>query len=323
MAIPQIYHRKRLKVLLLVVCFFSIGFLFPQEAEPNAQVPPPPCYANGNNGFGGAVGEGLFLASDPNSVVQFNMSTGGNTMNDILVLYFDTGATGRTIIDSSIDDSADEHRIAISNSNVSGFGSDIQFPLGFEATYALAINTNFGGLWEIPSSGTVGNNGLNFITALTTDLTSPTQGSYQFSFDWADIGLMENESFSFVGVYVSSTGFSSDEGYGSGITPGTAGSDNITFDGYLSFPQCNATLSENEVNIETFEARYFGNELHISGIQEDVKVRVYDILGKLAYSGEHKVQDAATIPIELSDKQLYFIVIQSSNQKEVIKVVPN
>lgn len=313
----------KLKTSLLILCLFVMVTLSAQDTTINVQVPPPPCYANGNSGFGGAVGLGEFLASDPNSVVQFNLSTGGNDMNDILVFYIDTGAVGRNTIDLNVDDSADPHRIAITNSNVSGFGSLITFPSGFEASYAVAVNTDFAGLWSIPTTGTVGDNGLNFITAVTSTLTSNSQISYQISFNWSDIGLTENDSFDFVGVYVSNSGYSSDEAYGSGIVSGTEGSDALTFNGYLSFPECNATLGEPDKSTINIDAKYFDDVLSISGFNANARVRVYDILGQEVYSEYHQIQNSATIPLKLNKKQLYFIVIQSSDQKKVIKVMPD
>ncbi|MGS2727102.1 hypothetical protein ACU8DI_10880 [Psychroserpens sp. BH13MA-6] len=207
-------HYRFLKSLIFVTLFSVSNLTFSQ--------PPPPCNANGNSGFGGAVGEGQFLFSGEfDNPIIFAMNTGSNDMNDILVLYIDTGVPGRQVIDASIDDAADDHRIAISNSNAFGFGSVITFPPGFEASYAIAINTNFGGLWSIPSTGNIGFGDLNFVTAINSTLTSNTQGFYDFSFNWEDIGLTNPSQFDFVGVYVSNTAYSSDEGYGEGITVGT------------------------------------------------------------------------------------------------------
>ena len=313
-----------MKNIILVLLVLLTHTLFSQASVGSSKIPPPPCYANGNSGFGGSVGEGLILSSDPNDIVEFNMSTNGNEMNDILVFYIDTGAPGRNVIDLSIDDSLDSHRVAISNSNISDFGSVIQFPTGFEASYAVAINTDFAGLWSIPATGTVGDNGLNFINSVNSTLTSNLQLSYQFSFDWADIGLTETDIFNFVGVYVSSSGYSSDEGYGSGIVSGTQGADDLIFNGYLSFPQCDATLSDvDSVLDNTITVKYFDNQLFIKGLNDITKICVYDIIGREIYNEKHKINDTQLIPLKLIKNELQFIVIESSNIQEVLKVIPD
>ena len=111
-------------------------------------------------------------------------------------------------------------------------------------------------------------------------------------------------------------------GYGSGIVSGTEGADDIIFNGYLSFPECNEVLNTPEIPSTQIEARYFNNQLYLNGFNAIARVRVYDILGKEVYSEYHKVEDTKTIPLKLSKKQLYFIVIQSEGAKEVIKVMP-
>lgn len=312
-----------MKTRILFILVFMYLSLDAQSSNDDFFIPPPPCYANTNTGFGGAVGEGSFLASDPNNVVKFNFTTSSNEMNDILVFYIDTGITGRNSIDFDVDDSADAHRIAITNSNAFGNGSVVQFPAGFEASFALAINTDFAGLWSIPATGDVGDNELNFITAVSSTLTTNNQGFYDIEFDWSDLGLAENEGFNFVATYVSPTGYSSDEGYGDGILNGTEGSDDITFNGFRSFPECQATLSVPEQPTSLIEARYFSSQLHINGVHENTRIRVYDILGKLVYSDYHEIKGKTTIPLELSKNQLYFISIQTSKEKTVLKVMPN
>lgn len=318
-----------MKSSIIFISLLVSGFMYAQEIENNTQIPPPPCYANGNSGFTGAVGEGHFLKSDPNSIVWLSFFTGNgdpnevNEINDILVLYIDTGAPGRNVIGYNIDDNADAHRIAISNSNSSGFASVITFPPGFEASYAVAINVGFGGLWSIPTAGNVGANQLNFITSVNSTLLSPQQEHFVISFDWDDIGLTETDEFYFVGVYVSNSGYTSDEGYGEGITVGTEGSDNIAFTGYLSFPSCSVILNDTDNLIDDITANYFNKQLIVKGINELITISVYDILGRELYREKHQVQESEIIPLDLNKNELQFIVIESSNKKKVFKVIPN
>lgn len=301
---------------VLIIALLASSYMFSQ--------PPPPCNANGNSGFGGAVGEGQFLfTGEFSNPIIFEMNTGGNDINDILVLYIDTGASGRNIIDFTVDDNADDHRVAISNSNAFGNGSIIQFPPGFEATHAVAINTNFGGLWSIPNTGNVGAGELQFVTAINSNLTSNTQGFYNFSFNWEDLGLPVASQFDFVGVYVSSTAYNSDEGYGAGITQGTLGADPIVFNGYLTLPGCAATLSTTEETFKTITGYYANDKLFIKGVNDKASINVYDIQGRNRYSENHQIQDDNPIALELVKNELLFIVIESSGKKKVLKVLPN
>jgi len=211
--LPQynfIINGKSIIIVLVLLASFSIS-------SQNI-IPPPPCYANGNSGFGGAVGEGhiLFYGDGINPII-FGMYTGSNDINDILVLYIDTGAPGRNVIDETVDDNADDYRIAITNSNMYDNGSIITFPTGFEASYAVAIDANSGGLWSIPSTGAVREGELDFVMSINSTLETNTQAHYQFNFDWEDMGLTISDEFHFVGLYVSNTGCTSDEGYGEGL----------------------------------------------------------------------------------------------------------
>ena len=302
---------------LLILALLTSSFIF-------SQVPPPPCEANGNSGFGGAVGEGhFFFSGEGSNPIIFDMATSSNEMNDILVLYIDTGAPGRSEIDATVDDSADDHRIAISNSNVFDNGSIINFPTGFEASYAVAIDVNFGGLWSIPSAGEVGVGELEFITAINSNLTSSTQGFYQFSFNWEDIGLTITDEFQFVGLFVSNTGYSSDEGYGDGIVSGTEGSDTISYTGYITLPDCSETLSTTVNSSNDINAYYFNGKLFIEGINEVATITVYDIQGRKTYNSQHRIRESEPIPFELTKNELQFIVIESSHKKKVLKVIPN
>ena len=225
---------KKLYILVILICLFAI-----QVGAQSAQFVPPPIWeGNNNTGFGGAVGESYMVIQPNNSssTIEFGFSKPeGDFFDDVFVLYLDIGSTGRNIIDSSVDDDLDEYRIAISNSNSFGYGSNIKFPPGFAATYAVVIDTSFAGLYEIPPTGLVGSGELNFINTINSTLTSGSQNGFDFSVNYSDLNLVYAQGFFFVGTYVSRTAFSSDEGYGEGITLGTQGGDEINFTCYQSF----------------------------------------------------------------------------------------
>lgn len=311
------YNGKSIILILTLLASSSI-------ASQNI-IPPPPCYANGNSGFGGAVGEGhILFYGDGVNPVSFGMYTGSNEINDILVLYIDNGAPGRNIIDDTVDDSADDHRIAITNSDVNANGSNISFPPGFEASYAIALDVNLGGnLYSIPSTGDVDAGELVFITSVNSTLISNTQAHYQLNFNWEDIGLTVTDEFHFVGLYVSNTACNSDEGYGDGLVVGGDCKDDIIFSGYITLPGCNETLSETVNSYHAIDAYYFSNQLFIEGINEGATISVYDIQGRKIYKEHYQIQESVPIPLELNKNVLQFIVIESTNKKKVLKVIPN
>mgnify|MGYP001047856143 CR=1 FL=1 len=303
------------KGLIILALFISSNI--------HSQIPPPPCEANGNSGFGGAVGEGhFFFGGDGSNPILFGMSTSSNEMNDILVLYIDTGAPGHNEIGLTIDDNADNYRIAISNSNEYGNGNIISFPPGFEASYAVAIDVNFGGLWSIPNTGTVGAGELNFITSVNSTLISSTQGFYQFDFNWEDLGLTVADEFHFVGLYVSNTACNSDEGYGDGLIIDAECKDDITFTGYITLPGCSETLSDSGFLSNNLNAYYFKDQLVVQGINALATISVFDINGRRIYKNRHQIHESVPIQLELNKDELQFIVIESSNKKKVLKVIP-
>ena len=152
-------------------------------------------------------------------------------------MYISSGATGRSAIDGNVNDQNDDLRKAISN-----IGSgDITFSSGFQVTHAVAISTAFGGLWEIPSSGSIGNNGLTFVDGVGNP-SATTDASFSFSFDWTEIGLTSSDNFQFVITYGNPTSnggtemFSADEAFGDGIGSGNPGINAMTFTGDHSYP---------------------------------------------------------------------------------------
>ncbi|HMP08058.1 MAG TPA: hypothetical protein PJ982_17045, partial [Lacipirellulaceae bacterium] len=181
---------------------------------------------SGTSGFGGPIGGSQMTWSDNGTTVTVNFTKGGGDFNDRFVLYLDTGAAGRNTIGPAVNDRADRLRSAISYIEA-GANKTLTLPTGFSASYAIAIETSFGGLWSIPDTGTIGNNGLGFIAAVGHP-TSNTQAAFSFSFNLASIGLtpLSGAPIKFVATYLNydggdfSRGFISNEGYGSGF-PGS------------------------------------------------------------------------------------------------------
>ena len=193
---------------------------------------------NGASGFGGPVGGATMTLDDDGTTITATFTKGVGGFNDTMVMYISNGNTGRTSIDGNVNDTADANRRAISNVG----SSSITFPAGFEATHAIAINTGFGGLWGIPSSGSVGFNGLTFVDAVGGP-AGAGDTSFSFSFDWSEIGLTNLSNFDFVITYgnpndsSSTVMFSSDEAFGGGISgSGNPGAGAMTYSDSRSYP---------------------------------------------------------------------------------------
>ncbi|MEQ9308660.1 MAG: T9SS type A sorting domain-containing protein [Balneolaceae bacterium] len=199
---------------------------------------------NSESGFGGTIGGSTLSLSTDGTTITGTLTKGAGDFNDTFVIYISNGNSGRSTIGTEVNDRADANRAAISYMEA-GTGKILTFPSGFEATHAIAINTGFGGLWSIPNSGSIANNGLTFVTGLGGDgkPSSSTDASFTFSFDFSDIGLNDNggNGFSFVATYLnpwggdSNLGFASNEGFGSGFPGSNIGQENVTLTGFESY----------------------------------------------------------------------------------------
>jgi hypothetical protein len=208
---------------------------------------------SGTSGFGGPIGGSSMTWTDNGSTVAVSFTKGTtDVFNDVFVIYLDTIAGGRSTIGTAVNDRApgDRHRAGISYMEA-GTGKTLTFPTGFAADYAIAITaggSGFGGLWSIPASGSVGNNGLGFISAVDAfpspgHPTSITQASFNFAFDLAEIGLAPNSgaSIKFAATYLNpyggdgNLGFASNEGYGGGFGGSNIGQNDFAFTSTLTY----------------------------------------------------------------------------------------
>lgn len=196
---------------------------------------------SGGGGFGAPVsGSNMVWTHDANTI-YVTFTKGGGDFNDHLVIYLSTGVSGRSEIGTQVNDRNDSHRSAISYIEA-GANKALYLPPGFEANFAIAINTAFGGLWSIPSSGSIGNNGLTYVNSVNSSLSSNTQASFTFNFSWADIGLNQGDQIDFIAIYGNpyggsgGLGYYSDEGYGGGLPTGDIEQNNFTFTTYYRYP---------------------------------------------------------------------------------------
>lgn len=189
---------------------------------------------NGNSGFGGVIGTGtLNISNNDTGNLAFTLTKGAGGFNDAIVLYIDSvsGGFGSTL---GFNDQADGLRQAISGASGGTTGLDantrsiVTFNSGFTANYAIALNQNFAGLWQLNSGG---NNSLGFITGANLTPTGTTSSAtYSWNINVTDIGFTANSGqiFKFVGTYLNAgNSFRSDEALGFSISGGNPGNGGI------------------------------------------------------------------------------------------------
>ena len=175
---------------------------------------------NGSTGFDGAVGNGTLTLSDDGTNISGTLTVGGS-MNDVLVLYIQTGPGGFTNT-SGFNDQGDSCRQAISGVSASG-RSLLTFASGFQPNYAIVLApaaTGTGGLWQLTNGG---NNSLVYLGSVNLAPLNNT-GPYTFSFPAALIGMIPGvrSTIQVFGTYVSTTGGRSTEAI-AGNLAGTQG----------------------------------------------------------------------------------------------------
>jgi hypothetical protein len=149
-----------------------------------------------NNGFGDIVGQNsqLHVDSDADTLI-WGLITGGGSLFDRAVIYIDcrSGGFANTTL---FNDNADGLRAAISaigQINPAG-RADITFAPGFEADFAIGLESGYAGLWEL-----VGGGSHNFISGEAPK--NVTANHWEFNFGLADLGLGAGDSFRYVVTY--------------------------------------------------------------------------------------------------------------------------
>src|ERR1035438_5684117 len=110
-------------------------------------------HGNGDTGFDGAVGNGTLTLNDDGTNISGTRTVGGS-MNDVLVLYIQSGPGGFADT-SGLNDQSDSCRQAISGVSASG-RSLLTFASGFQPNYAIALSptaAGTGGLWQLANGG--------------------------------------------------------------------------------------------------------------------------------------------------------------------------
>ena len=216
------------KIFFILVFFLSAFSM-------NAQV----SYAgNGNNGFGGTLGQSNLDISDDGTDITFKFTRGTNgNLDDNVVIYIDSKSGGFANT-GSLNDSSSGESSAVSASNGTN-SPTITFPNNFAADYALVFSYNFAIIFELTNTppfihiSGVSINPYNNNSAVNHTMTTSL----------SDIGITSTGKFNYIATYITSDASLSNEVIGEtssiipdngGINPGFTGS--ITFSESKTYP---------------------------------------------------------------------------------------
>lgn len=245
------------KIYLLIVCFFTIN-AFGQSLWDSTY------YGNGKTGFGGTIGQGSIKIDFHRDSVYFTLTRGPGALNDVMVLYLQTGGDDPEDIGYSstanFTDDTDGLRRAISGFSGSG-RSVLKFANGFMPNAAIAFNSDFAGAFELRENGPH-----QFIFSANLRPSGDKNASeYTFAIPFNDgdengdentfIGRIKKvasgkEEFRFIVTYISETGFRSNEFVGD-IGP-------TNNPGFSEYEATAYAVGYSPSDIE-YEKEYFGN----------------------------------------------------------------
>lgn len=215
---------------------------------------------NAMSGFGSVIGSSSLEVTDNGTTITFTLTRGGADWNDALVFYIDSKTGGFTTT-SSMNDQADGLRMAISGASGGNTGLDpnnrstVNFPAGFEADYAIALNpntgTNFGGLWSLATGG---DNSLQYVNTVNlTPNNSVNSTTYTWTVAKSDLGITGATTFKFVATYLNqSNSYRSNEGYGDGLPASNVGAGTGTAPTQANFTAFKTYTSSLPVTLVSF-----------------------------------------------------------------------
>lgn len=171
---------------------------------------------NGSTAWGGTVGNSSLTIDDTVSgSLTFTFTAGGSFNSNALVLFIDS-KTGGFNSTASFTDIGDPLRKAISGFNGGTDRSTTILP--FNADYVIAADLGYGGLWELSATSHVHQIGVGSLGA------DPVANKI-LSLNVSNLGLTANsgQTFSFIGLLISGTGYSSSEFIGVSSVSGSLG----------------------------------------------------------------------------------------------------
>ncbi|HSN75970.1 MAG TPA: hypothetical protein VL334_12920, partial [Anaerolineae bacterium] len=161
-----------------------------------------------NSGFGNVIGGNsqLHVDSDASGNLNFGLIAGGGGYNDAMVIYIDSVSGGYTST-STFNDTADGCRRAISGFDGTN-RSILNFAPGFEADYAICMDTGFAGVWQLAGTG-------SHPYIASANRTATTPGHYEMALTLANLGTAAGRTFKYVATYLNpGNAFRSDEFHG-------------------------------------------------------------------------------------------------------------
>lgn len=277
---------------------------------------------NGNDGFGEPVGGSNMTISDNGTTVTISFNKGIGDFNDEMVMYIDSKTGGFTSTANFADpDAGNKHTRAITGAGIfdGGTRSVVNFPTGFEADYAVAVNTDFGGLWEL-----IENAEFPFITGVGNP-TNTTDSNFVMTFNKAAIGLApeDNIAFNFVITYMDGFGgngvFRSDEGYGAGLPAGNPGTNDVTF---TSFETYDSTLSITNNMINSLNLTISNNSLTVEGLNGKTSLDVFNLLGQnIKALNNVTVNNSNSFYLGNISKGIYLVRVSFEGQVKTFKLI--
>jgi hypothetical protein len=189
---------------------------------------------NGATGFGGPVGTGALTVTDDaagNVTFSFQPGAGHPSVDgNNLVIYLSTGMPGLPDT-SALIDNGDSGRRGISGYNAGSTPTTrslIAFPSGFQATYALAMESGYVGLFQLPPLGGDGN--LTYLTG-----GSQSGNPLHVTVPLTTLGLTQGQSFQLLGTLLDGgAAYRSNEAIGA-TSPDIAASGNPGFNNLITF----------------------------------------------------------------------------------------
>lgn len=197
-----------------------------------------------NGGFGNVIGSSSSLLVDSSAAgaLNFGLQTGGGGINDIVVIFIDSISGGFSDT-GSFTDAGDGGRRAISGFDGGSNRSTLTFASGFQADYAITIESGFSGLYGLVNGGSH-----NFVAGNGITGSGNTR---ELGLTLSQIGVVPGGSFRYVATYISNSGYRSNEFHG--VAQSTYGGGNpgwspVTlaagdFNTFVSVPEVSSALA--------------------------------------------------------------------------------
>ncbi len=187
---------------------------------------------NGRTDFGGPVGQGSLEITNDATTFYFKFTKGAADLNDALVIYVDS-KTGGFSSTAGFQDNNDGLRTATSGYSSATNKSILTFPTGFLPDYAIAVSKDFAAIFELVNGGPISFNyvGSGNLTPLNTTMAP----IYTFTATKAQLGISSGTTFKFLGAYIATSAFRSNEFIGDAGPAANPGFSDYTATGFNTY----------------------------------------------------------------------------------------